>query len=481
MDSPDWRLTQKWISVEVPWKAEFEQKFRIVLRKESPVVLVLSQLDDRYFDGLQGQYSFRLRFRLHELDSPGEEDYIVRSHGNYLMERSVVTELKSLKAGRYSVFIMVIADRDATARSVEDVVKAECRGRAGNDKLAQVGIAYDLAHGKGAVYTESQAAARKAKAKAKAREERIATRRKNWEKRHLGHRVLRKQDEKNRVKQGRKEAQDEAKENEEEKRGPKDNSCQTEDVKEVPFKNEDKGVQTGKTQALVPETQFLNENDKAVQVQIEDFSGSTASSQGTPSTSKSSRVSSPPPIQIISGPPMRIGQPCVPAPMTNLPNQRKNPSNSQPRYSQQPSRHVRQYVVYDGYSSASPISDFDDLYCSDDDQASKPRETTTGESSKQKKGSDDEDDSEPWNAVCIVGFRVYSQDEGLEVTVYEEDIDEVVKQSDDMSKDAGTEADFEDGGSKKEKVRAVPGMRNIAKSTGIGGFRPAEDKRLLCR
>ena len=50
MDAPDWRVTQKWISVEVPWKAEFEQKFRIVLKKESPVVLVLSQLDDRYFD-----------------------------------------------------------------------------------------------------------------------------------------------------------------------------------------------------------------------------------------------------------------------------------------------------------------------------------------------------------------------------------------------------------------------------------------------
>lgn len=78
-------MSQRWISVEVPWKAEFEQRFRLVLKKESPVVLVLSQLDDRYFVGLRGQYRFRLQFRLHDINSPGEEDYIVRSHGNYLV------------------------------------------------------------------------------------------------------------------------------------------------------------------------------------------------------------------------------------------------------------------------------------------------------------------------------------------------------------------------------------------------------------
>jgi hypothetical protein len=121
MNSPDWRITQEWASVEVPWHAEFEEKFRIVLKKESPVVLVLSQLDDRYFNGLQGQYSFRLQFRLHEIESPGDEDYVVRSHGNYLMERSVVAELKSLAAGTYSVFIQVVADRDTTANSVSNI------------------------------------------------------------------------------------------------------------------------------------------------------------------------------------------------------------------------------------------------------------------------------------------------------------------------------------------------------------------------
>jgi hypothetical protein len=447
MDSPDWRLTQKWISVEVPWKAEFEQKFRIVLKKESPVVLVLSQLDDRYFDGLQGQYSFRLQFRLHEVDSPGEEDYIVRSHGNYLMERSVVTELKSLKAGTFSVFIMVVADRDTSAPSVEDVVKAQCRRKVDNDKLAQVGAAYDLAHSKGARYMESQAAIRTAKEMAKARDTRIATRKKNWEKRHLAREIVRKQDKKNREKREQKEAKDEAEENEEEEREPKDKAVQTEDVKEVTSEKEHKGVQTEdplapEPEKPTPEIPPMAENDKGVQVQIEDFSGSTTSSQGTPSTPKSSSVSSPPVVIRIP-----VHGPPPPPPPGYFSSQRKNSSSSQARYTRQTSQRVQQYTVSEGESSASPISDFDDLY-SDDDSASKPK--TSSAEAKQKKGSDDEDEPEPWNAVCIVGFRVYSKDEGLEVKVYEEGEDEVmVKGLEKAEEEAGTDADDEDEVEKK--------------------------------
>lgn len=448
MDSPDWRITQKWISVEVPWRAEFEQKFRIVLKKESPIVLVLSQLDDRYFEGLQGQYSFRLQFRLHEVDSPGEEDYIVRSHGNYLMERSVVTELQSLKAGTYSVLIMVVADRDTSAPSVEDVVKAQCRRKVDNDKLAQVGLAYDIAHSKGAQYMDSQATARKAKDKAKARESRIATRKKNWEKRHLSREIVRKQEKKNREKRERKEAKDEAEQKEEEEKEPKDKAVQTEDIKEVQFEQEDKGIQTEDPPAAGPENPALemDENDKCCQT--EDFSGSTSSSASTP---KSSSVSSPPHIIRV---PVHHGPP--PPPPPGFVPQRKNSSSSQTRYSRQPSQRVPQYITSDGESSASPISDFDDMY-SDDDPTLKPRSANTGEAPKKSKGSDDDDDPEPWNAVCIVGFRVYSKDEGLEVKLYEEGEDDPVSSvMDKIEEEAGTDADDEDGEIEKKKVAATP-------------------------
>ncbi|TVY40940.1 Calpain catalytic subunit [Lachnellula occidentalis] len=453
MDSPDWRITQKWISVEVPWKAEFEQKFRIVLKKESPVVLVLSQLDDRYFDGLQGQYIFRLQFRLHEVDSPDEEDYIVRSHGNYLMERSVVTELKSLPAGTYSVFIMVVADRDLTQSTIEDVIKEQCKQKVDNDKLAQVGMSYDIAHSKGAVHMESRAAARKTHDKLKARESRIATRRKNWEKRHLSRRIVRKQEKKNREKRERKEAEDAAHELEEEDEEdkPKDKAMQTEDPKEVRFEKEDKAIQTEDPNAVCDETSTSKlpaskENDKGVQT--DNVARIYSDSQGTPETPKSSSVANSP-RQSVRIPTYAGGPPGPPPPIVYTHHSRKA-SMSQRNYLR---AHPHQYAITsDGESSASPISEFDDMY-SDDDPTLKPRPINTGgapsgTSKSRTIHSDDEDETEPWNAVCIVGFRVYSKDEGLEVKIFGDGNDEEVV---DII-DEGSEADVEDDGEKKQHL-----------------------------
>jgi hypothetical protein len=452
MDCPDWRITQKWISVEVPWKAEFEQKFKLVLKTESPIVLVLSQLDDRYFEGLQGQYTFRLQFRLHEVNSPGEDDYIVRSHGNYLMERSVVTELKSLKAGTYTVFVMVVADRNTSRPSVEDVVKKQCRRRIDNEKLAQVGMSYDIAHSKGAVYTASKAASRKVRDKAKAREARIALRRKNWERRQLSREIVRKQDKKNRDKREEKEAKDAAEAKAKTEKEPKDKAIQTDEVKEVVCEKEDKGVQTEDRSASSAESEKTiiplvletsNETDKGVQTDY--FSASE--SPDTPETSNSSSVSGSTgsrgrgpvtriPLMYPVGPPPPPPPAYRPGGKVSIPN---NPRGA--------SQQRQQYNITDGESSASPISDFDDLY-SDDDPTLKPRTiNTTGVVPKSKgKDSDDEDGPDPWNAICIVGLRVYSKDEQLEVRIFEEGDDEVEKEGTIEQEDEGSEADVEDGG-----------------------------------
>ncbi|KAH8589092.1 hypothetical protein B0O99DRAFT_655624 [Bisporella sp. PMI_857] len=393
MDSPDWRITQKWISAEVPWLPQFKQRFRIALTKESPVVLVLSQLDDRYFDGLQGQYSFRLQFRLHDVDSPGEEDYIVRSHGNYLMERSVATELQSLPA----------AHRDTKDPSVEDVVKAQLRRKVDNDKLAQVGAMYDLAHSKAAAHLEAKCAARKAKDKAKAREARIATQRKNWEKRHLTREILRKQDKKNQAKQEAKEPEKEAEDMGKEAKKLRDQAVQTEEVKQVFPAKEDKGIQTEEPSQLANATSSdvkpANDRDKAVQT--ENLSSSSTMSQTTPEIPNSN---------LVATSPRHFN--CYPAP---TPPYNCRSSASRRRYSRcSPSPPSEQYLVINGESSASPISDFDDFY-SDDDLTLNPRPIDGGPSQQQKaykKNKDDEDDNEPepWNA-----------DQGLEAMVYDEE------------------------------------------------------------
>lgn len=104
---------------------------------------MLSQLDDRYFRGLQGQYRFELAFRLHKA---GHEDYLVRSQRPYRMTRSVNVEL-DLEGGEYQVRVKVTAVRYRKLLPIDEVIRNNARGR--RDKLLRIGLAYDLAHGKG--------------------------------------------------------------------------------------------------------------------------------------------------------------------------------------------------------------------------------------------------------------------------------------------------------------------------------------------
>jgi len=86
-----------------------------------------------------------LHFRL---EKDGEQDYIVRSHGNYLMDRCVSVDL-DLEPGTYSVLMKITAKKIDSKATAEQVIRETCRDR--QDKLLQIGLAYDLAHAKGQI------------------------------------------------------------------------------------------------------------------------------------------------------------------------------------------------------------------------------------------------------------------------------------------------------------------------------------------
>lgn len=182
---PEWRCCQRYAGCEVPWKPQWEEKFIFSLTKDSPLVLVLNQLDYRYFSGLEGQYEFKMAFRLHEKARLQAEDYVVRSHGNYLMSRSVAVEIPDMVAGEYIVFVSVTATRKTNKPTVEEVVKRETKNRSQNDKLGQVGLAYDLAHAKAAKHIQAMSKQWTELTWKKASEKRKAYRKHDWEKKHL--------------------------------------------------------------------------------------------------------------------------------------------------------------------------------------------------------------------------------------------------------------------------------------------------------
>ncbi|KAI0406646.1 hypothetical protein F4802DRAFT_89212 [Xylaria palmicola] len=401
----EWRCCQRWIGVEVPWKPQWNEKFHFKLTKPSPLVLVLQQLDNRYYKGLRGQYIFRLHFRVHEQGRPGSEDYIVRSHGNYLMNRSVSIEIPTMEPGDYSVFLSIVAERDTEMLSIEDIVKRECLKREENDKLAQVGYAYDLAHSKGVAHLEQVNKLRKGSDQKKASTSRMGERRKMWERRHLNREITKKQTKKNQEKRDRRrevenakrkaieEAEQAEKKKQEEKEAeelkkkeaekPKDVSVQT----DAPAR-EDKSSQTGSGETNSPTQTDPSNNQPA-----------TSESEHSDSTKENDQKEG-------TTPPAGTDAPPVPA--------------SEPDVAQKPAAAPAPTYSSDCDSSDSPVEDWELLYSSDD-MSKKPRMATPQPAATATTETVESDGEsalpDPWNAICIVGFRVYSKDEDLDLRV----------------------------------------------------------------
>lgn len=121
----DWQVAQQWTSVNVPWTVDYlDTKFQFTIDKTCPVVIVLSQPDDRYFYNLRGRFSFSMHFRVVK---DGEEDrWIVRSMHNSGNEttftRSVSAEIDGLEPGTYSVLVKVTATRFPSSPDRKSVV-----------------------------------------------------------------------------------------------------------------------------------------------------------------------------------------------------------------------------------------------------------------------------------------------------------------------------------------------------------------------
>ncbi|KAF3388884.1 Calpain-type cysteine protease ADL1 [Penicillium rolfsii] len=146
----EWTITQQWTTLNVPWSADYHStKFVMNVTEAGPTVIVLSQLDTRYFKGLAGEYSFVLKFRVQK---EGDEDYMVRSHSSHFMARSVNAEI-DLEPGRYQVLMKITAYRHDEESTEETVRRLASTHR---EKLVQVGLSYDLAHAKGLVAETDQ-------------------------------------------------------------------------------------------------------------------------------------------------------------------------------------------------------------------------------------------------------------------------------------------------------------------------------------
>ncbi|KAF2996827.1 hypothetical protein E8E13_002914 [Curvularia kusanoi] len=141
-----WTVVQSWTSVSVAWVTGYmNTKFSVEIKKKGPVVFQLCQLDDRYFRGLRGKYRFDLHFILQERDAaPG--DYIVRARGAWFGNRSISAEI-DLELGIYEVVPKIEARHDPDVPDVHEVVTKLAERNP--QKLRQIGVNYDLANARG--------------------------------------------------------------------------------------------------------------------------------------------------------------------------------------------------------------------------------------------------------------------------------------------------------------------------------------------
>lgn len=163
----EWTVVQTWTSMSIAWVTSYlNTKFVVEIKKAGPTVFVLCQLDGRYFRGLEGKYTFKLSFVLQDENAP-TGDHIVRARGTWFGDRSVSAEVE-LKPGRYEVVPEIIAERDDDAPDVLEVVtKVEGRNP---QKLRQIGANYDTANAKGVVQVTPEEKKKKEE-RAKAAEE----------------------------------------------------------------------------------------------------------------------------------------------------------------------------------------------------------------------------------------------------------------------------------------------------------------------
>lgn len=139
-----WTVAQIWTNFTVPLLSSdtYERTFKFTLTKAATTAVVLSQLDERYYRGLKGQYEFGLSFRLHKLN---EDDYLYRCHYRHFDDRSINLEV-DLEAGVYEVRLKITGLRYEERPKIEDVVRINWKNS--REKLLQICRSYDLAHAK---------------------------------------------------------------------------------------------------------------------------------------------------------------------------------------------------------------------------------------------------------------------------------------------------------------------------------------------
>jgi hypothetical protein len=384
------------------------------------------------------------------LDKFGEHDYIVRSHGNYLMSRSVSTDLE-LEPGTYSVLMKITAKRFSRLPTPDETIRRNCKTK--QEKLVQIGLAYDLAHARGQVEeTEEERKKRveqeekvKTAAKKKLQEEVRERKYKDWliKKKEYDRRMRRKsrREAHERKKAGEKKANPRGLEPE------KGENRTVPDIDNINTAVKDAAPSVEEQAKVVAPVSLSPPLEEPEQQKLPLTTG--ALSNGLPQDDAPNHITAQARIDQFNKD-LEAVKNNDPAPDIG-PHQHRNLSSAAASDDRDDISSVASWCT-------SVISDLD--YSTGEPDTSKP-EAYAEDNETLKEDEIDEENLEfandPWNAVCVVGLRVYSKDSGITVRVVRpkvgEDEEETPLDLDDPSK--GISEEIVVGNAEAEEARQL--------------------------
>ncbi|KAI1655507.1 cysteine proteinase [Daldinia decipiens] len=455
---PEWKVTSLWTTLSVPWTVDYHDTyFSFSLAKTGPVVLVLSQLDERYYRGLEGQYRFELNFRLHK---NGQEDYVVRSISSIRLNRAVNVELE-LEEGEYTVLLKIDATRYMDKLPIEEVVRNYARDR--RDKLVAVGMSYDLAHSKGKIIESSEEKkARKEAEQRKKDKEREELKKKIMEARQRNHYYRVKQHKKDQEKKAKAKAKAQAKKAAKaDKLKAKETDKQETSSKEEPSKSADKHVKALSSSPTPapedPKKEPTSESSTDPKVETPSTEPDKSSVDPPPTSeehpAENPEVSKESKADDTSGSgkvedKTELGTEELPAPSVTLSNKANVDNKSDEKGAKETEDEEDDSSDESDISSVSEISDRELDYELKRQANSAAHPPPSPPPPVEPPEEEDEFEKDPWNAVATVGLRVYYK-------VSDEDKDkEIVKlrvvRPNPYAKDDKTKGEEEDEEKEKE-------------------------------
>ncbi|CRK38240.1 hypothetical protein BN1723_015294, partial [Verticillium longisporum] len=404
-----WTVVQRWTAAHVAWVTGYlRSKFVLEVKEAGLVVLVLAQLDDRYFEGFAGGYSYELHFTLQKAGAGkgGQSDQICRVRPAHDMEnRSVSCEVE-LEAGRYEVLPKITATREKDALSVGDLVKKYAN--VNPQKLRQVGMQYDLAHAKGGVPDEDgmlESKKTELKRKKAEKKKRMADKKQKAKAEKQKQRTLRRA---KRAMRKAKKAIDEVVNGNDSGDGVNEAQCRK--------TNTNTTIDTNGEQ----ETKDIDSSQAAKRINDDpvDNPTSTADSTAIEQESKHDVDELAKLIDDIAKP--ADDETTPPTTAAVIPTLLTPPSQSPASQS----GGEEQEATAAAQSAETEAATETEKPDSEDSESGSSSESDTESDTDSDSSHDSSDDAEtPWNAVCVIGLRVYARDPSVSVSLVKPDDD----------------------------------------------------------